>query len=108
LTIVLVPFTLSAMTPLEQGRNVFKQIFTDGWAAFLGRHPRLTAVDEVVQKMLGCGDPAKGHALYLCPDCLERHVVAFSCKSRFSLSCAKVYGQNWVETVQEMLHPGVK
>jgi len=34
-------------------------------------------------------------------------VVAFSCKSQFCLSCAKVYGQSWVETVQEMLHPGV-
>ncbi len=95
------------MTQPEQAKNVFKQIFSDGWAAFLRRYPRYGAVDEVVQKMLGCGDPAKGHALYLCPDCLERHVVAFSCKSQFCLSCAKVYGQTWVETVQEMLHPGV-
>jgi len=96
------------MTQPEQAKNVFKQIFSDGWAAFIRRHPRYVAVDEVVQKMLGCGDPAKGHALYLCPDCLERHVVAFSCKSQFCLSCAKVYGQTWVETVAEMLHPGVK
>src|SRR3989304_1142486 len=58
--------------------------------------------------MLGCGDPEHGHAVYLCPDCLEQHVVAFSCKSTFCLSCAKVYGQDWVETVKEMLHPGVK
>jgi len=28
-------------------------------------------------------------------------------KSQFCLSCAKVYGQQWVETVQAMLHPGV-
>ncbi len=95
------------MTQPEQAKNVFKQIFSDGWAAFLRRYPRYVAVDEVVQKMLGCGDPAKGHALSLCPDCLERHVVAFSCKSQFCLSCAKVYGQTWVETVAEMLHPGV-
>ena len=33
--------------------------------------------------------------------------MAFSCKSQFCLSCAKVYGQQWVETVQGMLHPGV-
>ncbi len=100
--------TLSVMTQPEQAKTVFKQIFADGWAAFRQRHPRYAAVDEVVQKMLGCGDPAKGHALYLCPDCLARHVVAFSCKSPFCLSCAKVYGQTWVETVQEMLHPGVQ
>jgi len=95
------------MTQPEQAKNVFKQIFVDGWAAFTRRYPRYAAVDHVVQKMLGCGDPAKGHALYLCPACLERHVVAFSCKSQFCLSCARVYGQTWVETVQEMLHPGV-
>lgn len=96
------------MTQPEQGKNVFTQIFTDGWAAFPQRHPRYAAVDEVVQKMLGCGDPGKGPALYLCPDCLERHVVAFSCKSQFCLSCARVYGQTGVETVQEMQHPGVR
>jgi len=95
------------MAQPEQAKNVFKQIFADGWAVFTRRYPRYVAVDEVVQKMLGCGDPAKGHALYLCPNCLERHVVAFSCKSQFCLSCAKVYGQEWVETVQEMLHPGI-
>ena len=96
------------MAQPELAKNVFKQIFADGWAVFTRRYPRYAAVDDVVQKMLGCGDPAKGHALYLCPECLERHVVAFSCKSQFCLSCARVYGQTWVETVQEMLHPGVR
>jgi hypothetical protein len=88
-------------------KNRFKQIFADGWEEFKHHHPRYEAVDEVVQKMLGCGDPANGHAVYLCPDCQERRVVAFSCKSQFCLSCAKVYGQQWVATVQSMLHPGV-
>ena len=88
-------------------KSRFKQIFTDGWEAFKRDHPRYEVVDEVVQKMLGCGDPANGHAIYLCPDCQARCVVAFSCKSQFCLSCAKVYGQQWVATVQDMLHPGV-
>ncbi|MDQ6740062.1 MAG: transposase zinc-binding domain-containing protein [Actinomycetota bacterium] len=96
------------VSPAQVPKNVFKQIVADGWAAFIRRHPRYVAVNEVVQKMLGCGDPTKGHAVYICPDCLEQHVVAFSCKSQFCLSCVKVYGQTWVETVQEMLHPGVK
>jgi hypothetical protein len=89
-------------------KNRFKQIFADGWEEFKRGHPRYETVDEVVQKMLGCGDPAHGHAVYVCPDCQERHLVAFSCKSQFCLSCAKVYGQHWVATVQAMLHPGVK
>jgi hypothetical protein len=91
----------------REQKNRFKQIFVDGWETFKQAHPRFVAVDPVVQKMLGCGDPANGYALYLCPDCQERHLVAFSCKSQFCLSCAKVYGQNWVATVQAMLHPGV-
>jgi hypothetical protein len=89
-------------------KNRFKQIFVDGWEDFKRIHPRYEAVDEVVQKMLSCGDPAQGHAVYVCPDCQERRIVAFSCKSQFCLSCAKVYGQQWVTTVQAMLHPGVK
>jgi DNA-directed RNA polymerase subunit RPC12/RpoP len=89
-------------------KNVFKQIFRDGWQDFKRKHPRYESADEVVQKMLGCGEAANGHAVYVCPDCQERRVVAFSCKSQFCLSCAKVYGEAWVETVQAMLHPGVK
>jgi hypothetical protein len=88
-------------------KNRFKQIFADGWEEFKRNHPRYQAVDEVVQKMLGCGEEANGHAIYLCPDCQARRVVAFSCKSQFCLSCAKVYGQQWVATVRDMLHPGV-
>ncbi len=88
-------------------KHRFKQIFADGWEDFKRTHPRYGATDEVVQKMLGCGDPANGYALYLCPECQTRHVVAFSCKSQFCLSCAKAYSQRWVETVQAMLHPGV-
>jgi len=88
-------------------KNRFKQIFLDGWEAFKQTHPRYATADPVVQKMLGCGDPAHGYAVYLCPDCQQRHVVAFSCKSQFCLSCAKASGQQWVATVQAMLHPGV-
>jgi hypothetical protein len=94
-------------TSSQTHKNVFKQIFADGWEDFKRTHPRYESADAVVQKMLGCGDPANGHTVYLCPDCQERRVVAFSCKSQFCLSCAKVYGHNWVASVQAMLHPGV-
>jgi Transposase zinc-binding domain/Putative transposase len=96
------------MTPDSRAqKNRFKQIFLDGWEDFKQNHPRYAAVDAVVRKMLGCGDPVNGHALYVCPDCQARRVVAFSCKSQFCLSCAKVYGHTWVTTVQAMLHPGI-
>jgi len=96
------------MTPDgREQKNRFKQIFVDGWEDFKRAHPRYQAVDPVVQKMLGCGDPANGHAVYVCPNCQHRQIVAFSCKSPFCLSCAKASSQQWVTTVQEMVHPGV-
>jgi hypothetical protein len=87
----------------HSSKNRFKQIFADGWEEFKRKHPRYQAADEVVQKMLGCGNPANGYAVYQCPDCQERRVVAFSCKSQFCLSCAKGYGQQWVAAVRGML-----
>ncbi len=91
----------------ESQKEIFKQIFRDGWAAFKARHPRYEAVDEVVQKMLGCGAFANGYAVYICPDCFAEKKVPFRCKSSFCLSCAKTYTANWVETIQSMLHEGV-
>ena len=92
----------------QEQKERFKQIFRDGWAEFKEKYPRYEAVEEVIEKMLGCGGLESGYAEYLCPDCLLRKQVAFSCKSSFCLSCAKTYTMNWVETVQGMLHEGVK
>lgn len=91
----------------ESKKDIFKQIFRDGWEAFKACHPCYEAVDEVVQKMLGCGEFEKGYAVYICPDCFTEKKVPFSCKSCFCLSCAKTYTANWVETIQGMLHEGV-
>ena len=92
----------------QEQKQQFKQIFRDGWSAFREQYPRYERVDEVVGKMLGCGEVENGYAEYLCPDCFSRKQVAFSCKSSFCLSCAKTYTANWVETVQGMLHEGVR
>lgn len=92
----------------QEQKQQFKQIFQDGWAEFKEQYPRYEAAEEVIEKMLGCGEPEKGYAEYLCPDCFLRKQVAFSCKSSFCLSCAKTYTANWVETVQGMLHEGIK
>ncbi len=88
--------------------NILKRIFTDGWEEFKEAHPRFESVDEVVQKMLGCGNSENGYASYICEDCSEKIVVPFSCKSTFCLSCAKSYSLNWVEKVKAMLHPNVR
>ena len=91
--------------------NLFKQIFTEHWEGFTRVHPRYHTpyYDGLVAKMLGCGDPAKmGYIEYRCLHCGQgKHLVAMSCKSSLCLRCAKVYVDNWVSQVSQMLHEGV-
>jgi len=92
-------------------KDTFKQIFRDHWNMFTAGNPLRYGTgyhDEVIQKMLGCGDPEKmGFAQYRCTSCGETHRVAFSCKSSFCLSCAKVYSDHWVDFIGRRMFPGV-
>jgi hypothetical protein len=98
----------SEITP---GWSVFKQIFHDHWDGFKQRHPRYDRAyyDGLVHKMLGCGNPEQiGYIEYRCLDCGQgKHLVAMSCKSALCLRCAKVYVDNWVSQVSQMLHDGI-
>src|SRR6266852_1735651 len=90
-------------------KETFKQILRDHWEVFWQRdgHHLRPEVAEVVEKMLGCGDPASGYSIYLCEHCLEEKRVAFSCKSSFCLSCCKVYIDQWVSHIGRTLYEGV-
>jgi hypothetical protein len=90
-------------------KATFKQIFRDHWEAFQQRFPRYQQrdVQAVIDKMLGCGDPASGYITYLCEHCLEEKRVAFSCKSSFCLSCCKVYIDQWVAHIGQTLYEGM-
>jgi len=91
-------------------KDTFKQIFRDHWDAFKAATSRYNNdyYDNVVRQMLECGDPEKmGYAQYRCCYCGEIRRVAFSCKSSFCLSCAKVYTDRWVEFIGRRLFPGV-
>ena len=49
--------------------NILQQIFIDYYEEILYRlHPR-ASVMENIDKMLNCGDPAFGGALFECPKC---------------------------------------
>jgi hypothetical protein len=91
--------------------NVFKQIFADHWTPFQQAHPRYQTsyYDGLVAKMLACGNPAQmGYVEYRCLHCGQgKHLVAMSCKSSLCLRCAKVYVDNWVSQVSQVLHEGV-
>ena len=60
-------------------------------------------------RMLRCGDPKKiGSIEDRCLHCGQgKHLVAMRCKSSLCLRCAKVYVDNWVSQVSEMLHEGL-
>ncbi|MCP4252167.1 MAG: transposase [Candidatus Scalindua sp.] len=95
----------------KQGWNIFKQIFSDHWEEFKKVFSRYATeyYDEVVGKMLDCGDPDKMGAIeYLCFSCGDgKRLVPMSCKSSFCLRCSKVYVDNWVSQISKMLHEGV-
>jgi len=91
-------------------KNTFKKIFHDHWDAFKQFRPRFDNPDynETVNKMLDCGDPDKmGFVQYRCCYCGEIRRIAFTCKSCFCLSCAKVYTDRWADFVARRLLPGV-
>jgi hypothetical protein len=95
----------------REAPNVFKQIFVEHWEGFKHVYPRYNTryYDDLVDKMLGCGNPEKmGYLEYRCLQCGQgKHLVSMSCKSSLCLRCAKVYVDNWVAQVSTMLHEGV-
>jgi Putative transposase/Transposase zinc-binding domain len=96
--------------PARDG-SVFQQIFAEHWQAFQQAHARYQTpyYDALVRKMLDCGNPVKmGAVEYRCLHCGQgQHLVAMSCKSSLCLRCAKVYTDNWVSQVSQVLHEGV-
>jgi Transposase zinc-binding domain len=90
--------------------NVFKQIFAEPWDGFTHAHARYQTsyYDGLVAKMRGCGNPEKmGSLEYRGLHWGQgKHVVAMSCKSALCLRCAKVYVDNWVSQVSQVLHAG--
>ena len=53
-------------------------------------HPR-DSVIENVEKMIHCGDPSFGGAMFACPCCGTFKYVPFRCHSRFCPTCGNMY-----------------
>lgn len=69
-----------------------KQIFRDHWTAFILQfHKIRPVVIREVSRMLSCGDPSMGYALYVCPSCGAYKFVPFRCHSRFCNTCGVAY-----------------
>lgn len=81
-----------------------KDIFADHWDAFVAKgYPIRSAVLQNVKKVIKCGDPSMGHALYYCDHCHKFKHVSFTCKSRFCNSCGAKYTQDRAESISSKL-----
>lgn len=73
--------------------SILQDIFNDYYEHMIYElHPRASVVENV-NKMLHCGDPSYGGAMYGCPHCGNLKFVPFRCKSRFCPSCGNRYNQ---------------
>ena len=73
--------------------NILQRIFTDYYEEIkYTLHPRKTEMENI-DKMLNCGDPSFGGAMYVCTTCHNMKFVPFRCKSRFCPTCGVKYSQ---------------
>lgn len=71
--------------------NILQKIFTDYYEQILYTlHPRQTEIENI-NKMIHCGDPSVGGAMYACPHCNHLKFVPFRCHSRFCPTCGNKY-----------------
>lgn len=71
--------------------NILQEIFKDNYEIIqYTLHPRDVEMENI-SKMIHCGDPSFGGAMYVCPACHNMKFVPFRCKSRFCPTCGVKY-----------------
>ena len=71
--------------------NILQKIFTDYYEEMIYTlHPRESVIENV-DKMINCGNPAFGGAMYGCHHCGKLKFVPFRCHSRFCPTCGNKY-----------------
>lgn len=74
--------------------NILQKIFIEHYEEIeYILHPNDSVMDNI-DKMIHCGDPSYGGALYGCKKCGKFKFVPFTCKSRFCPSCGNKYSIN--------------
>ena len=73
--------------------NILQKIFKDYYEIIqYTLHPRDVEMENI-SRMINCGDPSFGGAMYSCPHCKSWKFVPFRCKSRFCPTCGVKYCQ---------------
>ena len=71
--------------------NILQKIFTNYYEEIkYTLHPRSSEMKNI-QKMIHCGNPSFGGAMYGCPHCGKLKFVPFRCHSRFCPTCGNKY-----------------
>lgn len=74
--------------------NILQEIFTDYYEIIqYTLHPRKSEMENI-EKMINCGDPAFGGAMYACTHCGKLKFVPFRCHSRFCPTCGNKYSMD--------------
>ena len=71
--------------------TILQNIFKDHYEELIYiTHPRPVVVENV-DKMINCGDPSFGGAMYSCSKCGDYKFIPFRCHSRFCPTCGNMY-----------------
>ena len=71
--------------------NILQDIFKDNYERMIYTlHPRKSVIENV-DRMINCGDPSFGGAMYGCSKCGNLKFVPFRCHSRFCPTCGTKY-----------------
>lgn len=71
--------------------NILQHIIKDHYEEIQYTTNPRPSVMENIDRMINCGDPSFGGAMYNCPKCDNLKFVPFRCKSRFCPSCGNKY-----------------
>ena len=80
--------------------NILQNIFNDHYEEIIYLLRPRQSVIENIDKMLNCGDPSFGGAMYGCTNCGTMKYVPFRCKSRFCPTCGNKYS---IDEVKEAI-----
>ena len=79
--------------------NIIQDIFIDHYEEIVyTMHPRPVEIENI-ERMINCGDPSFGGAMYGCPKCGAMKFVPFRCHSRFCPSCGTMYARKRAEAM---------
>ncbi|EKX94102.1 hypothetical protein HMPREF9998_00565 [Peptostreptococcus anaerobius VPI 4330 = DSM 2949] len=64
--------------------------------------PRPVVMDNI-NRLIRCGDPDYGGALFICPECGEIKFVPYRCHSKLCSTCGAIYSLKRAQTMQSIM-----